>query len=109
MQNITTLFRARGHQSDRGIPAQRMERVRQSFRRRLSDEIEEILYRACVEHDVRTADSLYNVLRELQHRRQQEFGVERRICEDGLTRAAHALERCRALKAGGDHKSSVSG
>jgi len=77
------------------IPPHRLHLIQQSFRRRLSDHIEDVLYRACTEDDTVTAEALYGVLESLQVRREQLYGRERRISSDDLVRAATALEECR--------------
>ena len=47
MKLITALFETRMRGGLQGIPGARMERLRQSYRRRLSDAIEDVFNRAC--------------------------------------------------------------
>jgi hypothetical protein len=77
------------------IPAGRLRRIEQSFRRRLSDLLEDALHRACVDNDLATAEGLYKLLESLQIRRVQTYGAERRINKEGVVRAAQALDECR--------------
>ena len=96
MKNLAVYFRPQ-RAREQLVPAQRMDRVRQSFRRRLSDEVEEVFYRACAENDSRTAAGLYAMIEDMNTRRRQQHGLERRISDERLANAWEALERCRAL------------
>ena len=87
--------RQKGLEQD--VPAHRLERVMQSFRRRLSDQVEDVFYRACAENDTRTAACLYATIEDMHKRRQQQHGRERRISDQALLRARDALDRCRSL------------
>ena len=97
MRLITALFESRRRPApEPNIPETRMDRLRQSYRRRLSDALEDVFHRACVENDFRTAACLYAVLEDMYRRREKTYGSERRFSEDVLTRAREALEQCRA-------------
>jgi hypothetical protein len=93
MKSLAGLFRPGDHASGQGIPAHRMDRVRGSFRRRLSDQLEEVFYRACSENDRRTAAGLFAVLEDLYIRRQQP-GRDRRISDQAIAKAREALASC---------------
>ena len=96
MKLITALFEARQfNANEQNIPESRMERLRQSYRRRMSDALEEVFHRACVEADLRTATCLFAVLQDLHHRRRSTYGGERRFAEDAIAKAELELERCR--------------
>ena len=96
MRLLTALFESRRRVPEQDIPETRMDRLRQSYRRRLSDALEDVFHRACTENDFRTAACLYAVLEDMYRRRQNTYGSERRFSEDVLTRAREALEQCRA-------------
>jgi hypothetical protein len=89
------LFKGRDRKPITEIPADRLQRVQRSFRRRLSDEVEDVFHRACVEDDIQTTEALYKLLESIQHRRLRTYAVERRLNDDGIVNARHALERCR--------------
>jgi hypothetical protein len=89
------LFESLDREPSQDIPVGRLERVRQSLRRRLSDQLEDVLHRACVENDLLTAAGLLDVLEDLQNRRQQIYGRERRINDEGIVKARQAVELCR--------------
>ena len=97
MRLITALFesRRRPPPPEQAIPETRMDRLRQSYRRRLSDALEDVFHRACVENDFRTAACLYAVLEDMYRRRAKTHGAERRFSEEVLVRAREALEQCR--------------
>lgn len=89
------LFKGRNSEPMPDIPADRLQRVQRSFRRRLSDQVEDVFHRACVEDDIQTAEDLYKLLECMQHRRQHLYAVERRLNNDGIVNARRALELCR--------------
>jgi hypothetical protein len=95
MKMFGALFEALDREPSQDIPVGRLERVRQSLRRRLSDQLEDVLHRACVENDLLTAEGLLTVLEDLQHRRQQIYGRERRINDEGIVKARNAVVACR--------------
>ena len=98
MISLSKLFDSRPREPEtQDIPEGRMNRLRQSFRRRLGDALEEVFHRACVENDLRTAAGLYAVLEDLHHRRVTAHGYDRRISEEILQKAREELDRCRAL------------
>ncbi len=96
MKQLEVYFRS-DRKAEQQVPAQRLDRVRQTFRRRLSDQLEEVFYRACTENDMRTASCLYAIIEDMNSRRNQQHGLERRISDEALARAKEALEQCRAL------------
>lgn len=102
MNKLSTYFRPRHQTLEQHVPQHRLDRVKQSFRRRLSDEVEEVFYRAVAENDVRTAACLYATIEDMNTRRQQQHGLERRISDQALARARDALERCRTIGARDD-------
>jgi hypothetical protein len=95
MKVFGSLFEPRRHEPEQEIPVDRMVRIRTSFRRRLSDQIEDVLHRACADNDLKTAMCLYEILKDLHIRRQQIYGRERRISDEGLVKAREALTKCR--------------
>lgn len=97
MRILTTNLWPRHGASEPEVPAHRMDRVRQSFQRRLSDQVEEVFYRACAENDARTAACLFATIEDMNTRRQQLHGRERRISDNVLNRARAALDQCRAI------------
>jgi hypothetical protein len=90
------LFKGRVSEPAQLIPADRLQRVQRSFRRRLSDQVDDVFHRACIEDDIQTAEDLYQLLETMQHRRVQIYAVERRLNNDGIIKARQALEECRA-------------
>ena len=98
MLKLRNLFDSRSNEPSTAIPAGRMDRLRQSFRRRLSDAVEEVFHRACVENDLRTAAGLYAILEDIHIRRVKAHGSnERRISDEALIKARAELDRCREL------------
>jgi hypothetical protein len=97
VKKIAALFDLRNRQPEQDIPANRMLRLRQSFRRRLSDSLEDVFHRACVEQDVRTAAGLFAVLEDVHLRRRQIHNYDRRFSDDVLLKARAALEQCREV------------
>jgi hypothetical protein len=97
MSKLAVYFRPRNQAQGQEIPAERLSRVRQSLRRRLSDQVEETFYRACAENDIRTAAFLYATIEDMNTRRQQQHGRERRISDQAVAEAREALNRVRAL------------
>jgi len=96
--NLSKIFETRSRAPiTQDIPEGRMNRVRQSFRRRLGDALEEVFHRACVENDLRTAAGLYAVLEDLHKRRHSLHGYDRRTGDGILLQARQELERCRDL------------
>ena len=100
---LPQMFEFRSRNAELEIPEERMNRVRQSYQRRLSDALEDIFHRACLEGDTRTAAGLFAVLEDLCLRPQQEQTTDRRSADDVLAKARAALERCR-LSAGQNGK-----
>jgi|ERR1700734_1130453 hypothetical protein len=92
MRSFSGLLRPRDSVAEQIIPAHRMDRIRESLRRRLSDQVEEVFYRACTEKDRRTAAALYAILEDMYARREKQFGNERRISDRSLAEARKALE-----------------
>ena len=99
MKSITALFERRSPVPDQHIPASRLGRVNQAHRRRLSDAVEDVFVRACIDNDLRTAAGLFLLLDDLFTRRCKDHGQERRINDDALVQARAQLERCRELNA----------
>jgi hypothetical protein len=75
------------------VPAERIERVHQGFRRRLDDAVEGVFQQACLGGDLETARELLGVMTAMHGRRQRDFGGERRIADDALRRAGQELLR----------------
>ena len=92
MRKISGLLRLRDSVVEQNIPAHRLDRIRGSLRRRLSDQVEEVFYRACAEKDRRTAAALHAILEDMHARREKQFGNERRITDRSLSEARKALE-----------------
>src|SRR5580658_2759887 len=97
MKKFSVLLRSRDAGVEQNIPAHRLDRIRVSLRRRLSDQVDEVFYRACSEGDRRTAAALYAILEDMHARRLRQFGNERRISDQSLAKARKALESCWAL------------
>jgi hypothetical protein len=98
MLRLRSLLDGKSSDPVQAIPAGRIDRMRQSSRRRLADAVEEVFHRACVENDLRTAAGLYAILDDIHTRRVKKFGTaERRISDELLTKARDELERCREL------------
>lgn len=97
MKKLTELFEKRTNNQPMAIPENRMNRLRQSFRRRLSDSVEEVFQRACVEMDIRSATGLYGVLEDIHTRHSSAHGYERRDGGEALAKAKAELERCREI------------
>jgi len=106
MNMLSSYLRPRHKTLEQHVPQHRLDRVKQSFRRRLSDEVEEVFYRAIAENDVRTAACLYSTIEDMNTRRQQQHGLERRISDQALARAREALERCRTIGTREKHPAS---
>ncbi len=95
---LRSLFESKSNDVVQHIPAGRMDRLKQSFRRRLSDSVEEVFHRACVENDLRTAAGLYAILEDIHIRRMKAHGTyERRISDEALVKARAELDRCREM------------
>src|SRR5258708_28115409 len=62
MRRFGMSFLSPARETRQEIPPHRLHLIQQSFRRRLSDHIEDVLYRACTEDDTVTAEALYEVL-----------------------------------------------
>jgi len=89
---------SQGARGDRnGVPAERMNRVYVSLRRRLSDKIEDVLEEACMSHDLDTAEELLQVLEFMQSRRPETDNPNRRASDEVLDRARVALSRLRKV------------
>ena len=72
-----------------------LDRVNRTFRRRLSDRVEDLFQDACVAGDLTTADELLSVLERMQARRPA--GGERRIPDGAFARARDELARRKRL------------
>lgn len=77
------------------VPAERLDRVHLSLRRRLDDAVEQVFRQALLNGDLDTAGELLDVLSAMHDRRQQKFGSERRINDDLLRKARDDLARRR--------------
>ena len=75
------------------IPVSRMDRVQQSRRRRLDDDIEEVFNRACITHNPEAAADLLALMEKWHDRRNATFGRERRISDETLQRARREMAR----------------
>jgi hypothetical protein len=98
MKKLSVLLWSRDAGAEQTIPAQRLDRIRGSLRRRLSDQVEEVFYRACAEKDRRSAAGLYAILEDMHARRLKQFGNERRVSDESLAKARTALEACWAAQ-----------
>jgi len=98
MRKLKSLFESRVTESTTAIPAGRIDRLRASFKRRLSDAVEDVFHRALIENDLRTAAGLYAILEDIHVRRVKSYGsAERRISDEVLIKARAELDRCREL------------
>lgn len=99
--NIAKILRVRSSEmTAQEIPENRMDRIHQTFRRRLSDSLEEALHRACADHDLRTAYGVFAVLEDFHSREDHDLHADRRISDDILNKARALLDRCREQATG---------
>jgi hypothetical protein len=104
MRKLKSLFESRVTETATAIPSGRIDRLRQSFKRRLSDAVEDVFHRALIENDLRTAAGLYAILEDIHVRRVQSYGsAERRISDEILIKARAELDRCREM----NHRETV--
>ena len=75
------------------IPADRMTRLSQSYRRRLDDVIDDAFQRACMNGDLDIAADLLHILEKLHNRRVERFGKVRPINDSTIVQARSNLER----------------
>ena len=101
------LHPSQGLHGDRnGVPAERMNRMYLSLRRRLSDKIEDVLEEACMSRDLDTAEELLQVLEFMQTRRPESDNQNRRSSDEALDRARVAVARLRKV-CGGNEESAA--
>jgi hypothetical protein len=81
------------------IPDNRLNRVNQSLKRRLDDDIEEVFNRAVAGKDAESAGDLLELMEKWHARRQQRYGRERRISGANVQRARLELDRLGAATA----------
>jgi hypothetical protein len=93
-----SLVRTTARMSAPEIPGHRLSRTQKSIRRRLCDDVEDVFYRACAVGDLETAADLATAMENLQARRQQKYGRDRRINDCAIIRARAELDRRRALR-----------
>lgn len=74
-------------------PEVRLDRIHQTWRRRLDDAVEDVFRQACLAGDLDTAEQLLDVLGSMHTRRAERYGRDRRISDDGLQRAREELAR----------------
>ena len=74
-----------------------LDRVNRTFRRRLSDRVEDLFQDACVAGDLTTAEELLSVLERMQSRRREAAGGERRIPDTAFAKARDELARRKRL------------
>ena len=91
--------RARGTGSDVAIPAERMTRIYVSLKRRLSDQVEDVLEEACVIGDLQTAQELLQVLEYMHARQPRSIGHDRRVQVDRLASLRTEVVRQQQLRA----------
>lgn len=96
---LPQLFDTRRRDPEQAIPLGRIERLHRSFRRRLSDDIEDVFHRACLEKDLASAAGLLAVLEDIYHGGRLGFGYERRINDEPLRQARATLRHCREANA----------
>ena len=68
-------------------PRGMLDRLSRTFRRRLSDRVEDVFRDACVLGDLDTAEALLAVLENMHARRCEKFGQDRRISDEGVVKA----------------------
>ena len=95
IRNSTSL-RPPGSSDVSGIPAGRLSRVRQSFSRRLDDDLEAVFKRACLNNDPEAAADLLVILEKWHSRRVARFGRDRPISDETVQRARSELDRLNA-------------
>jgi hypothetical protein len=82
------------------VPANRVERINHALRRRLDDAVANVFHEACLNGDLHTARELLSVMNAMHKRRQQRYGLDRRLSDETLQIAQEALaERERATPA----------
>jgi len=74
-------------------PAGVRDRLNRTFRRRLSDRVEDLFQEACLAGDTDTAGELLTVLVNLQERRSRALGSERRINAETVAKAREELTK----------------
>jgi hypothetical protein len=74
-------------------PGALLERLNRTFRRRLSDRVEDIFNEACMLGDLETAADLLTTFEKMHERRVTQFGGERRIDDVALVKAREELAR----------------
>ena len=79
-------------------PGGLLDRINRTFRRRLSDKVEDVFQAACLAGDLDAAEDLLTTLERMHERRVLELGGERRISDDALVRARKELARRRAAR-----------
>ena len=100
-RNWSTLIGRMAQLAQPRVPAERLERINQGFRRRLDDAVEEVFQQACLGGDLEAARELLGVMTAMHARRQQAFGGDRRIADDALQRANQELVRREAVRSAG--------
>ena len=80
------------------IPVGRLDRINQSLKRRLDDDIEGVFNRACASNDLEAATDLLRLLEKQHARRAPGLARERRVSSANLQQARRDLERLAALR-----------
>jgi hypothetical protein len=74
------------------IPDSRLARVNQCVRRRLNDDLEDMIRRACAGNDLEAATELLDLLKKWHERRASKFGRDRRVRSSDLERIREELD-----------------
>jgi hypothetical protein len=80
-RNLSFLVRNTLGLHEARIPDSRIARINQSVRRRLEDDLEDMIRRACAGNDLEAATELLELLKKWQERRASKFGRDRRVRE----------------------------
>jgi hypothetical protein len=73
-----------------------LARLNRTFRRRLSDQVQDVFREACMSGDVDTAGELMTVL-EKMHDRHKSLAKERRLSDEAIAKAREELDRAMAM------------
>ena len=73
-------------------PQGMLARLNRTFRRRLSDQVQDVFREACSAGDLDTAEELLTVL-EKMHNRRKSLADERRYSDDAMVKAREELDR----------------
>jgi RNA polymerase-interacting CarD/CdnL/TRCF family regulator len=76
-----------------------LDRVNRTFRRRMSDRVEDLFQEACMSGDLTTAEELLTVLERMQSRQRGTSRSNRRVSDGAFAKAHEELARRKRLAA----------